>query len=98
MTNRAEQVEACRACWDSEVRTSQQWARVLMTVKDAATTLTRDGELRERLEKLVERQLARGEGCMTCHFVNEGPYAPVMCGGCQARMQLADELSALLKE
>ncbi len=91
MTTREEMVEACEACWDSEVRDSKQWARVLMTVKDASSQLKRDGELRERLAKLVKRWKATEFRCCPQRF-------DTSCNKCQVREELRDEIESLLKE
>ena len=91
MSTRAEQVEACRAIWDDVVRDAEQWVPVLLAVKEAAATLTRDGELRERLKKLVEewRDKRRVEFEMKLHgFV----------AATDALMDCADGVEALLKE
>ena len=85
MSTRAEQVEACKLVsegdafihWDNDVRDN---------VASAAATLTRDGELRERLEKLVEEWRNREEA-MNLH------YAESLGGD-----TCAEEREALLKE
>lgn len=95
MSTRSEQVEACRACWDDVTRDSKQWSRVLRTVQEAAATLTRDGELRERLKKLVEKFRNHHSETPCC---GNSEWRGRLCTLHQGIEMVADEVSALLKE
>lgn len=107
MTTREQEIEALNAAAESDRRNAEtMWQSGMtepgniayrqreMTLRIAAR-LKRDGELIEKLETLTRRLRLRVETCASCVYVGAGP---MRCGGCQARTQLADELSALLKE
>ena len=56
MSTRAEQVEACRIIGPACANAHPDWDQErIALVASASATLTRDGELRERLAKLVEK-------------------------------------------